>query len=155
MDQKKELVKLAMRIDQDSFWSAFVTQIILTDEKEINLVPAIGNQLIRLGTIESMDDKLNRLFVFYQKGLKTYPWDLYDEVDVRFERQIVVRNNNGKKLTEDPYDIDLKKEELKAMHTTADKPQDKKQHIQVPKIANKVSKPASASNTNKSNPKTH
>ncbi|QLH46601.1 MAG: hypothetical protein HWD58_13795 [Bacteroidota bacterium] len=98
------MVTLANFIQADSFWNAAIAQIVVTKNYEIQLIPVMGHQVIRLGDAKDLDDKMNRLLRFYQQGIHSLPWEKYDELDVRFKRQIICRNLKGLDLTEDPYD---------------------------------------------------
>lgn len=101
---KSSLVTLANFIQTDSFWNAAIAQIVVKNNYEIQLIPVMGHQVIRLGDTRDLEDKMNRLLRFYQQGIHSLPWEKYDELDVRFRRQIVCRNLRGLDLTEDPYD---------------------------------------------------
>lgn len=101
---KTSLVQLAQFIQTDGFWNAAIAQIVVNDQYEIQLIPIMGKQLIRLGDTRDLQDKMNRLLRFYQEGVHKFPWDKYDELDLRFSKQIVCRNNRGEILAEDPYD---------------------------------------------------
>lgn len=101
---KSSLVTLANFIQTDSFWNAAIAQIVVKNNYEIQLIPVMGHQVIRLGDTRDLEDKMNRLLRFYQQGIHSLPWEKYDELDLRFKRQIVCRNLRGLDLTEDPYD---------------------------------------------------
>jgi hypothetical protein len=51
----------------------------------ISLIPSFGNQNILLGDIEDLENKLDKLKLFYQQGLYTVPWQKYDEIDCVFK----------------------------------------------------------------------
>ena len=101
---RQQLVAISNEIMRDSFWSAACSQLDVKPNGEIQLIPAMGNQIIRLGNAENIENKLDRLTVFYRQGFKTVPWSLYNEIDVRFEGQIIGRNTEGEILSIDPYD---------------------------------------------------
>lgn len=109
---KSDIVKLAKYISNDTFWNSAISQIAIDDNKMITLVPAFGNQQIILGDIKNLDYKMNKLFQFYKQGYHTINWDKYDEIDLRFERQIVCRNTRGERISVDPYDKTTHKEIL-------------------------------------------
>lgn len=106
---KSSLVKLAQFIDKDTFWNADISQIDINDDNQITLVPMIGTQTIILGNTEDLENKMARLFTFYQQGMSTVKWSLYDEIDLRYKGQIVCRNTRGEILAEDPYSKDIPK----------------------------------------------
>lgn len=120
---KSSLVETAQEIRQDTFWNAFVTQIDLNEKKELNLIPALGNHVINIGNSEKLKDKLNRLMAFYQHGFQTIDWTRFDEIDARFDGQIVTRNTAGEVLSENPYDTPVlpKSNEKKVLNRSTDK----------------------------------
>jgi hypothetical protein len=69
----------------------------------------MGTQTIILGTTDDLENKMARLFTFYQQGMNTIKWTLYDEIDLRFKGQIVCRNTRGQILAEDPYAKEIPK----------------------------------------------
>lgn len=109
---KNNLIKIANFIQNDTFWSAAITQISVNENRRIDLIPAFGSQIIILGNADNLENKMSKLFKFYQQGLETVRWDKYDEIDLRFEKQIVCRNNRGEKLSIDPNDKSTHKELL-------------------------------------------
>lgn len=104
LNYKTSLVHLAEYIQQDSFWNAGIAQIDLNDKKEIDLIPVLGKHIIRFGEPVDIEDKMKRLYTFYKQGMKTIDWTLYDEVDVRYQGQVICRNSKGLILAEDPYE---------------------------------------------------
>ena len=86
---KGEIVALVSHIDRDTFWSAQVSQVIVTDDRKFELVPVLGNHRILFGDTTSMNDKFNNLFAFYKKILNKIGWDKYEVLDIRFASQVV------------------------------------------------------------------
>ena len=119
---KLDIVKLARFLADDTFWNAAITQISIDSNKTFSLVPAFGTQLIILGNVENLDQKMSKLFQFYKQGYRTVRWDKYDEIDLRFERQVVCRNTRGENISVDPYDKSTHKD---IMIADADKHTDK------------------------------
>jgi cell division protein FtsQ len=106
---KSAMVQLAQFIDKDTFWSVAIAQIDINAKNQIVLVPMIGAQTIILGSADDLENKMARLFTFYQQGVNTIKWSLYDEIDLRFKGQIVCRNTRGQILAEDPYAKEIPK----------------------------------------------
>ena len=102
---RQDLVDISRAIMHDSFWTAACSQLDVKPNGEIQMVPAMGKQLIRLGNATNITNKLDRLTAFYRQGYNTVPWNLYNEIDARFEGQIIGRNTEGKILSVDPYDV--------------------------------------------------
>ena len=53
------------------------------------MIPKIGRQKIRFGTIEDAESKLNRLKRYYKEVAATRAWNQYKTIDVRFDKQVV------------------------------------------------------------------
>lgn len=109
LKMKSAIVQLAQFIDKDTFWSVAISQIDVDAKNQLLLVPMIGTQTIVLGSTDDLENKMARLFTFYQQGINTIKWSLYDEIDLRFKGQIVCRNTRGEILAEDPYAKEIPK----------------------------------------------
>jgi cell division protein FtsQ len=53
------------------------------------MVPTLGDHLVLLGTVEQLEDKLNRLFTFYKKVWLGSGINAYQYIDCRFNHQVV------------------------------------------------------------------
>jgi hypothetical protein len=59
---------------------------------------------------------MKRLLAFYQSGLTTIDWNRYNQIDLRFEHQIVARNTEVKALVDKTLEKEKEKEkELKQL----------------------------------------
>ena len=83
------VLDLAKYISSDSLWNAQIIQIYLKDNKEIELVPRVGNHTILLGDITNYQEKLRKLYLFYEKGVNQVGWNDYKEINLKFRNQIV------------------------------------------------------------------
>ncbi|MGZ8544077.1 MAG: cell division protein FtsQ/DivIB, partial [Flavisolibacter sp.] len=86
MEDVKELVCF---IYQDAFWNAQVGQIDITAERKFELIPVIGNHVIRLGAGKGAKEKLDRLFVFYKQVLSKVGFNSYAALDLQYKGQVV------------------------------------------------------------------
>jgi cell division protein FtsQ len=83
-------------ISNDKFWNAQVGQIDITPRGDYELIPVVGDHVIRLGSAEGVDSKLNRLFLFYKHVLSKAGFNKYAALDVEYEGQIVaVKKGNA------------------------------------------------------------
>lgn len=85
----KDIVKLSSYIEKDSFWNAQVSHVTVNDKREFELTPVLGKHIIKLGNVESLDEKFGNLLLFYTKVLNRVGWDKYDVLDVRYKGQLV------------------------------------------------------------------
>lgn len=79
---------LAQFVISDKFWNAQVAQIDIANGN-FELVPTIGNHIIKLGDTENLEDKFRRLTIFYKQVLSKTGFDKYSVIDAQFAGQIV------------------------------------------------------------------
>lgn len=82
---------LVRYIHANTFWDAQIEQIAVTDDGEFELVPKVGDQVIQFGTADNMQEKFDKLGIFYKEGLRYVGWDKYKNIDLRFDRQVVCK----------------------------------------------------------------
>ena len=87
----KDLLEVVRVIDRSEFWKAQVEQINVTSDGQIELVPRVGDHLLILGTADKVEDKLERLMNFYEKGLDNVGWNKYRSISVAYENQVVCK----------------------------------------------------------------
>jgi cell division protein FtsQ len=87
-----QVKQVALFIYNNEFWNAQVGQIDLRDDNKFELIPVIGDHVIRLGDGNNIEDKLNRLFVFYKQVMSKAGFNRYAAVDVSFDGQVVAVN---------------------------------------------------------------
>lgn len=80
---------MAMFIGSDPFWMSQVAQVDITSQKYFEMIPVIGNHVIRIGDANNMAEKFRRLYVFYQQVLSKTGFEKYKVIDVQYEGQVV------------------------------------------------------------------
>lgn len=91
-----QILYLGEYINNHPFWSSQITQIQINKQNEFELIPLIGNQKIHFGDTSKMEEKFFNLQLFYKEVLNKIGWDNYEEIDLRFEGQIVTRPSLNK-----------------------------------------------------------
>lgn len=99
----KDVVATAKYISESPFWSSQVAQINIdlscgVDCREMEMVPMIGNHVVKLGNGENIENKFNRLFIFYKQVLSKTGFDKYKTIDVRFDGQVVGAKSENPKV---------------------------------------------------------
>lgn len=89
----KDLFKLAKYIQQDTLWNSQIEQLYVNSQGAIEMVPRVGNQKITIGNAELLDEKFDKLLVFYKKVIPSVGWDAYRSVDLSFAGQLVCERN--------------------------------------------------------------
>ncbi|MES2779313.1 MAG: hypothetical protein V4651_05380 [Bacteroidota bacterium] len=84
-----ELHKIATYVDKDAFWKAQIEQIFVTAESEFMLIPKVGDHTIVFGTGEDMEEKFEKLLLFYKEGLSRVGWEKYSTINLKYKNQIV------------------------------------------------------------------
>lgn len=79
---------LAQFVIKDEFWNAQVAQIDIVNGN-FEIIPTIGNHVIRIGNAENLEGKFGRLSVFYKQVLSKTGFDKYSVIDAQFAGQIV------------------------------------------------------------------
>lgn len=87
----KDVFHLTNYLMADPVWSTFIQQIHVNNAGEYILVPLVGDQKIMLGSIRNLEDKLNRLKIFYQEGMPYSGWRAYKSLNLKFNGQVVAK----------------------------------------------------------------
>ena len=90
------LFTLASYISSDSFLTSLTEQIIVNEQKEFAIVPCVGNHLILLGNADQLDEKFNKLKIFYKEGLKQAAGNDYSVVNLKYENEVYCTKRNAK-----------------------------------------------------------
>jgi cell division protein FtsQ len=77
------------------FWGAQVAQIDITPDRRFEMIPVVGNHLVKLGTGEDIDAKFRRLMVFYTQVLSKAGFERYKIIDVQYKGQVVTSRYAG------------------------------------------------------------
>lgn len=86
---------IANYVSADPFWNAQVAQIDITSGKKFEMIPVVGNHLVRLGDAQHIDQKFKRLLAFYKQVLSKTNFDRYKIIDVQYKGQVVASRSEG------------------------------------------------------------
>ncbi|MEM7550144.1 MAG: cell division protein FtsQ [Bacteroidota bacterium] len=84
-----EIFELLEFIDQDEFWKAQIAQLKIDRKGNVELFQQVGKQIIELGKPEELEDKFERLKIFYDEILPRKGWNHYEKVSLAYRNQIV------------------------------------------------------------------
>lgn len=90
-----EVKWMAQYIVAHPFWNAQIAQIDIRPGGGFELVPVVGNHIIRVGRAENFEEKLSRLFLFYRQVMSKTGFDTYSVIDVQFDGQVIGSKNNS------------------------------------------------------------
>lgn len=84
-----QIVGFARTIQKDSFFTAQIAQINIAPNGDFELIPSLGDHMVLLGTTDSLNNKLDRLYTFYKKIWVPSGVNAFQVLDLRFDNQIV------------------------------------------------------------------
>lgn len=84
-----KIYKTAIHISKNPFLKAQIDQIYITEKREIELIPRVGDQLIILGDINDLEIKLQNLEMMYQQGFQKVGWEKYSIINLKYRNQVV------------------------------------------------------------------
>ncbi len=87
----RKTFSLVEYINADEFWNSLIEQLWINGKGEFELVPRVGDHIVKFGKSDNSEWKLNVLRVFYNEAMPVAGWDKYDEIDMRFNGQLVCR----------------------------------------------------------------
>ena len=89
---KNELIHvftIAKKVQQDDFLKKHVVEIHQNENKSIDLKFRLNDFTIQLGSIKSLDKKINNLKAFYQKAMRDKTLESYSIVNLKFDNQVI------------------------------------------------------------------
>ncbi len=85
----RNVYDLFTQINKNNFLRRQIGQVYVNSKGEYDLVPVLGEHLVKLGTLEDIDLKLENLEAYYRKNLTIPDWDNYRTVNLAYKDQIV------------------------------------------------------------------
>ena len=84
-----DIRKTAWFILNDPFWMSQTEQIDITEHRTFEMIPTVGDHIVKLGNGDEIDKKFHRLLAFYQQVLSKTSFDKYNFIDVQFNGQVI------------------------------------------------------------------
>lgn len=85
----------------DSFLNEQTAQVNITQQGTYEITPVVGNQIIRIGNADSLQEKFTKLLAFYKQVFNKVGFEKYSVIDVQFEGQVVaVKRGQGNALAD-------------------------------------------------------
>lgn len=85
----QNIVEFASVIKEDSFFTAQIAQINIAPNGDFELTPTLGDHTVLIGSIDQLENKLDRLYTFYKKIWVPSGINAYQVLDLRFNNQVV------------------------------------------------------------------
>ena len=97
----KAVRDISLAIQKDSFRMAMIDQVDITAERNFEMIPKIGNQLIVFGNAVDVEEKFNKLQLFYKNIITKIGWSKYSVINVQFKNQVVAKIKGAEEKTAD------------------------------------------------------
>jgi len=86
---KGDLFNFAMYLNNNPNWDAWIEQIVVKNNNEVELIPRAGDFRIIMGSLEDYPAKLNKFVRFIDGGLNVVGWNRYSEINLKYDNQVV------------------------------------------------------------------
>jgi cell division protein FtsQ len=96
-----DIKSISLSIQKDSFRMALIEQIDITPQRNFEMVPKIGNQLIVFGDASNAEEKFESLKLFYKNVLAKAGYNYYSNINVQYQGQIVAKRRGAEDVTTD------------------------------------------------------
>jgi len=90
-----ECFKMALFIEQDELLQNLTEHVVVTSDREFDIVPRFGDCRIKFGSPHRAEAKSKKLALFYKETLGKVNLGQYKTIDLRFRRQVVCGRNNS------------------------------------------------------------
>ena len=109
-----EIIPLLDRINANASWSQLVAALKVDRRGDIYIVPSVSGHIVNIGNASNIEDKMKRLFAFYNQVLDVKGWNYYDTISVKYANQVIGRVVPGKlrKDTFDDTDLSFENEDI-------------------------------------------
>ncbi len=96
-----DIKTISLAVQKDSFSMAMIEQIDITAQRNFEMIPKIGNQLIVFGDAKDVDEKLKKLKLFYKEIMVKAGWDNYSVINVQYKNQVVAKRKGAEDVAAD------------------------------------------------------
>ncbi len=82
---------ISIAIQKDSFLMAMIDQVDITQQRNFEMIPKIGNHLIVFGNGTDIEEKFKKLQLFYKNILVKTGWSKYSMINIQYKNQVVAK----------------------------------------------------------------
>lgn len=93
---REHLTEMASYINTHTPWNTEIQQLHVKTPKHIEMIPFTGEHVIVLGEPTNIEQKMNKLSIFYKEGLNKAGWNKYSIINLNYDNQIVCTKRNKK-----------------------------------------------------------
>lgn len=101
----RDICNMSIAIQQDPFRMGFIEQVAITAQRRFELVPKMGDAVIRFGNGQEIEEKFNKLKLFYKNIVTKAGWNYYSMVNLQFKGQVVAKRRDAADFTADSTNV--------------------------------------------------
>lgn len=93
-----EVYRISNYVCNDPLMQSLIGQIHLKRDGDFVLIPLVGGQKIIFGSAvsdEEVREKFNKLKIFYKEAIPYEGWNKYEEISLKYKKQIVCKTVDG------------------------------------------------------------
>jgi len=96
-----DIKTISQAIQKDTFSMAMIEQVDITNQRGFEMIPKLGNQLIVFGDAMDVDEKLQKLKLFYKEIMSKTNWNKYSVINVQYKNQVVAKARGTEDIAAD------------------------------------------------------
>lgn len=96
-----DVKNISSYILKDPFWMAQIDQVDITPERNFEMIPKVGNQIIVFGKADNYAEKFNNLLTFYKQVATKVGWNTYSKINVQYKGQVVAVKRGEQDVIQD------------------------------------------------------
>ncbi len=97
----REVRDISIALQKDTFCMAMIDQVDINAQRNFEMIPKVGNQLIVFGNAEDAGIKFDKLKLFYKNILVKTGWSKYSVINVQYKNQVVAKLRGQEDKTAD------------------------------------------------------
>lgn len=84
-----QLYDFALFLSSHPDWDAWIEQIVVLKNREVELIPRAGDFRIIMGSLDGYESKLAKFARFVEEGLNVVGWNRYSAINLKYDNQVV------------------------------------------------------------------
>ncbi len=84
---------IATYLHQHEFWLSQVSQVHVNEEGAFEMIPVVGDHIVKLGDGSDIEKKFYRLMIFYRQVLRQSGFNRYSMINVQYSGQVIAARN--------------------------------------------------------------
>lgn len=86
---RNQLYDFALFLRAHPDWDAWIEQIVVLKNQEVELIPRAGDFRIIMGSLDDYQAKLAKFARFVDEGLNLVGWNRYSSINLKYDNQVV------------------------------------------------------------------